>query len=57
MITIKKDGSIYGITPSQMYGLSKDEKPLDVGNASVFFEMDTGNVFMFDKENKQWREL
>ena len=57
MITIMKDGSIYGVTPSEMRGLSTDAKPLDVGNASVFLEMDTGKAFMFDKENKQWHEL
>ena len=36
-------------------GLSTDPKPTEgVENAVVFYEMDTGNVFMFDEENKQW---
>lgn len=39
-------------------GLSTDTKPINgVGNGSVFFEMDTEKVFMFDFENKQWIEL
>lgn len=36
------------------YGLSTDTKPLDVCNASTFYEMDTKAVFMFDEENKVW---
>ena len=34
-------------------GLSTDEKPVEkVGNGSVFIEIDTGKVFMFDEQNK-----
>ena len=34
-------------------GLSTDEKPVErVGNGSVFIELDTGKVFMFDEQNK-----
>lgn len=35
-------------------GLSTDEKPLNVPNGSTFYEMDTGNVFMFNEDAKQW---
>ncbi len=39
-------------------GLSTDEKPIEnVGNGSVFFEMDTLKVFMFDESDKKWIEL
>ena len=39
-------------------GLSTDEKPVErVGNGSVFIEIDTGKVFIFDEQNKTWREL
>ena len=39
-------------------GLSTDEKPVErVGNGSVFIELDTGKVFIFDEQNKTWREL
>ena len=37
-----------------MYGLSTDEKPMDVGNASTFYEMDTKTLYMFDAQNKVW---
>lgn len=39
-----------------MYGLSTDTKPTDVGNASTFYEMDTRKLFMFDAENGIWLE-
>lgn len=35
-------------------GLSTDEKPLDASNGSTFLEIDTGNVFCFDRGNKKW---
>ena len=36
-------------------GLSTDTKPVDgVGNGSIFLELDTFKVFMFDEENKTW---
>lgn len=40
-------------------GLSTDEKPVEnwVGNGSTFIEMDTGNIFMYDAENKLWRKI
>ena len=38
-------------------GLSSDNKPTDsqLPNGSTFIEMDTGKVYMWDKENTQWR--
>ena len=39
-------------------GLSTDEKPVEkIGNGSVFIEIDTGKVFMFDEQNKVWKEI
>lgn len=40
-------------------GLSSDTKPMDeqLPNGSTFVEMDTGNVFMYDKENSEWHQL
>lgn len=55
MITICKT---YG-NPAKiqdMYGLSTDEKPTDVCNASTFYEMDTKKLFMFDAQNGVWLE-
>lgn len=53
MITIKRK---VGCTRAEIYGLSTDQKPLDVANASVYYEMDTQKVFMFDEQNKLWIE-
>lgn len=40
-------------------GLSTDKKPTgeSVQNGSTFVEMDTSDVYVFDKENTQWRKL
>lgn len=36
-------------------GLSSDEKPTKgVGNGSVFYEMDTQEVYMFDQATSTW---
>ena len=40
-------------------GLSTDEKPINdvISNGSVFFEMDTCKVYVFDQANMMWVEL
>lgn len=55
MITAYKT---YGVrcATADMYGLSTDTKPTNVGNASTFYEMDTKKLFMFDAENDVWLE-
>lgn len=40
----------------EVYGLSTDVKPTNVGNASVFYEMDTKKMYLFDKQNGVWLE-
>ena len=55
MLTIS-DTYANGAKLSEIYGLSTDTKPLDVKNASVFYEMDTGKIFLFDEANKKWLE-
>ena len=48
--------------PHEFFGLSKDEKPIGkingmkVTNGSVFIEMDTKKIYMFDEENQTWIE-
>ena len=42
---------------SELYGLSTDEKPLTEENGSVFLEMDTSKVFIFDKDGGKWWEI
>ncbi len=39
---------------NEYYGMSTDTKPINALNASRFYEIDTGNVYMFDEEGKQW---
>ena len=55
-----------GGSPLTFYGLSTDNKPttvfLIVGknhalpNASIFYEMDTGDIYMWDAEGEIWRK-
>jgi len=47
----KKDDTV------ELRGLSTDEKPVNVGNGSIYIEIDTGKILMFDAENKQWKEI
>lgn len=43
----------------ELRGLSSDEKPVEIENGtiengSIFIEIDTGDVYIFDSENKEW---
>lgn len=41
-----------------LWGLSTDEKPIEnVPNATLFFEMDTGKWFAFNKDDSEWLPL
>ena len=43
------------IPKTDMTCLSKDEKPTEfIDNGQIMIEMDTGNSFIFDFENKKW---
>ena len=40
------------------YGLKDDPKPIEnVGNGSQFIELDTGKIYLFDKEHQEWLEF
>lgn len=41
----------------ELIGLSTDTKPTDEQNGTLFLEMDTSKVFIYDEANTQWREL
>lgn len=43
-----------GCIPSDFIGLSTDQKPVNVPNASTFYEMDTKTLFLFDAQNQVW---
>jgi len=55
-------GSINTFTMT-LYGLSTDEKPTktyngnEIGNGSMFIEMDTSNTYMYDKQSDEWRKF
>lgn len=46
----------------EIKGLSGDTKPtqinsIDIPNGTVFIEIDTGKMYLFDQENSQWKEV
>lgn len=61
MITSVTNG---GNSPITFFGLSTDTKPTNIEfvkelihkipNASIFYEMDTGNIYMWDADGEQW---
>lgn len=48
--------------PREFFGKSTDEKPIGkfndikINNGSVFVEMDTKKIFMYDEEGQVWLE-
>lgn len=59
MITMyRKEGATYDKQEIEYRGLSTDEKPTEnVENGTIFIEMDTGKIYMYDLENEEWKEL
>ncbi len=61
MITIANNAEGRRI-PHEFFGLSSNEKPIGkfegikIANGSMFIEMDTGKIYLFDEENQQWLE-
>lgn len=61
--TIKIEGKKFGqLDYMEIRGLSTDEKPLtiknkEISNGSIFIEIDTGKIFLFDAQNKLWKEI
>lgn len=46
------------VSSVELRGLSTDEKPTTgIENGSMFIEMDTGKIYLYDLENEQWREI
>lgn len=48
-----------GAVKFELVGLSTDTKPTvfsgsPIKNGSTFYEMNTGDIFMFDEENQSW---
>lgn len=47
-----------GMNYVEAFGLSTDEKPTSgICTGSVFVEVDTGRVYLFDEDNSVWHNL
>lgn len=67
MISIYKNRNLVStegeeVKSVEFRGLSTDIKPDKIGdkyvnNGAIFVEIDTGKVYLYDAENKQWREI
>ena len=61
MITMYKNNNVNNVESGnrevEYRGLSTDTKPTKAENGSVFSEIDTGKLFIYDKENEQWKEV
>lgn len=56
---IKPDNDYVSV---ELRGLSTDEKPTEINgkkidNGSIFLEIDTGDIYIYDLENKEWNEV
>ena len=52
MISIAEQGNVYDVR-----GLSTDTKPMNLTNGSTFLEMNTGDVYIFNKAGNAWIKL
>lgn len=42
----------------QLVGLSTDTKPTEnIGNGTIFIEIDTKIIYFYDEQNQTWREF
>ena len=60
--TIKRKPNNTSFVRVELRGLSTDSKPTSVGekvvdNGSVFIEIDTGKMYLYDLDNEQWKEV
>ncbi len=55
MMTIDKIGGLVESKHAEIFGSSKDVKPLNVENNDLFIELDTTDVYYFD--NGTWKKM
>ncbi len=61
--TMSRYGASFNRQLCEIVGLSTDTKPIDIvegvyiQNGSKFIEMDTDKKYLYDAENKQWKEV
>lgn len=47
-----------GVKYYEFSGLSDDDKPTkEVATGSLFLEVDTGDVYAYDEEGKEWNKI
>jgi hypothetical protein len=47
-----------GCAYREMAGLSTDDKPTEgLATGSVFMEVDSGDVYLFDEESSEWNKV
>lgn len=56
MITLYRPNGYDTPRASEYTGRSIDAKPINVENGASYIEIDTGRVYRYDAENKQWME-
>lgn len=60
MITLQRAAWQTKIRSAEFHGMSTDAKPTEyvdgapVDNGSIFYEIDTGDTYRFDRENTSW---
>lgn len=60
MVTLVRMGGSQVAKNAEFYGKSGDVKPVNSGgivsvpNASTFYEMNTGKIFLFDEDENTW---
>lgn len=63
MVQLVKYGAWYNTNVMHIDGLSTETKPIDkfdkmaIPNGSIYTEIDTGDKYMFDAENKAWHKV
>ena len=63
IITLNKYADESNRAWMELYGLSTDEKPIEIfdgvyiGNASTLYLMDTKELWMYSEEDKTWYEM
>lgn len=63
MVTLVKIGGRYNVPILEIRGLSTDTKPttkiegMNISNGSTYVEIDTGDTYMFDAENRIWYDV
>lgn len=63
MVQLVKYGAMYNTNVMHIDGLSTETKPVDkfdgmaIPNGSIYTEIDTGDKYMFDAENKAWHKV